>query len=69
MFYQEDEISFVEAQNCCVCFGDIVDSTRITPYRFIFSATTFVMKKELKIKYLDEMFSEINNDDETRMDM
>ena len=30
MVYQEDEISFVGAQNCCVCFVDIVDSTRIT---------------------------------------
>ena len=30
MVYQEDEISFVRAQNCCVCFVDIVDSTRIT---------------------------------------
>src|SRR5215831_589790 len=30
MVYQEDEISFIRAQNCCVCFVDIVDSTRIT---------------------------------------
>ena len=30
MVYQEDEISFVGAQNCCVCFVDMVDSTRIT---------------------------------------
>jgi len=30
MVYQEDEISFVRAQNCCVCFVDIVDSTRVT---------------------------------------
>ena len=30
MVYQEDEISFVRAQDCCVCFVDIVDSTRIT---------------------------------------
>src|SRR5215831_18419790 len=27
---EEDEISFIRAQNCCVCFVDIVDSTRIT---------------------------------------
>ncbi len=25
-----DEISFIGAQNCCVCFVDIVDSTRVT---------------------------------------
>jgi two-component system response regulator ChvI len=30
MVYQEDEISFVGAQNCCVCFVDIVDSTNVT---------------------------------------
>jgi class 3 adenylate cyclase len=30
MVYQEDEISFVRAQDRCVCFVDIVDSTRIT---------------------------------------
>jgi two-component system, OmpR family, response regulator ChvI len=30
MVYQKDEISFIRAQNCCVCFVDIVDSTRIT---------------------------------------
>jgi two-component system, OmpR family, response regulator ChvI len=30
MVYQEDEISFVRAQDCCVCFVDIVDSTRVT---------------------------------------
>ena len=30
MVYQEYEISFVGAQICCVCFVDIVDSTRIT---------------------------------------
>src|SRR5215467_7861583 len=29
MVYQ-DEISFVRAQDCCVCFVDIVDSTRVT---------------------------------------
>jgi two-component system, OmpR family, response regulator ChvI len=29
MMYQ-DEISFVSAQDCCVCFVDIVDSTRVT---------------------------------------
>jgi two-component system, OmpR family, response regulator ChvI len=28
--YQEDEISFVRAQDCCICFVDIVDSTRVT---------------------------------------
>src|SRR5215467_2491003 len=27
---EEDEICFIEAQNCCVCFVDIVNSTRIT---------------------------------------
>jgi hypothetical protein len=27
---QEDEISFVRTQDCCVCFVDIVDSTRVT---------------------------------------
>ena len=27
---EEDEISFIRAQNCCVCFIDIVDSTRVT---------------------------------------
>src|SRR5215831_5265650 len=27
---EEDEISLIRAQNCCVCFVDIVDSTRIT---------------------------------------
>jgi two-component system, OmpR family, response regulator ChvI len=27
---KEDEICFIEAQNCCVCFVDIVNSTRIT---------------------------------------
>jgi hypothetical protein len=30
MVYQEDEISFVKAQNCCVCFVDVVDSIRVT---------------------------------------
>jgi len=25
-----DEISFIGAQDCCVCFVDIVNSTRIT---------------------------------------
>src|SRR5215472_4089963 len=30
MVYQQDEISFVRAQDCCVCFVDIVDSTRVT---------------------------------------
>jgi sugar/nucleoside kinase (ribokinase family) len=30
MVYQEDEISFVRAQDCCVCFVDIVNSTRVT---------------------------------------
>jgi hypothetical protein len=25
-----DEVSFIRSQNCCVCFVDIVDSTRIT---------------------------------------
>jgi hypothetical protein len=25
-----EEISFIGSQNCCVCFIDIVDSTRIT---------------------------------------
>jgi two-component system, OmpR family, response regulator ChvI len=30
MVYQKDEISFVRAQNCCVCFVDIVDSTMTT---------------------------------------
>ena len=30
MVYQEDEISFVRAQDYCVCFVDIVDSTRVT---------------------------------------
>ena len=30
MLYQEDEISFVRAQDCCVCFVDIVDSTIVT---------------------------------------
>ncbi|MGC2571907.1 MAG: adenylate/guanylate cyclase domain-containing protein [Candidatus Nitrosopolaris sp.] len=29
MVYQEDEISFIRAQDRCVCFVDIVDSTRI----------------------------------------
>ena len=27
---EEDEICFIGAQNCCVCFVDIVDSTGIT---------------------------------------
>ncbi|MGA9153439.1 MAG: adenylate/guanylate cyclase domain-containing protein, partial [Candidatus Nitrosopolaris sp.] len=27
---KEDEICFIEAQNCCVCFVNIVNSTRIT---------------------------------------
>ena len=27
---EEGEISFIGAQNCCVCYVDIVDSTRIT---------------------------------------
>ncbi|MGB8937262.1 MAG: response regulator [Candidatus Nitrosopolaris sp.] len=27
---EEDEISFIRAQDCCVCFVDIVDSTRVT---------------------------------------
>ena len=27
---EEDEISFIREQNCCVCFIDIVNSTRIT---------------------------------------
>ncbi|MGC2572028.1 MAG: hypothetical protein WA364_11000, partial [Candidatus Nitrosopolaris sp.] len=27
---EEDEICFIRAQNCCVCFVDIVDSTRVT---------------------------------------
>ena len=26
----EDEICFIKAQNCCVCYVDIVDSTRVT---------------------------------------
>jgi two-component system response regulator ChvI len=30
MVYQEDEISFVGAQNYCVCFVDIVGSTNVT---------------------------------------
>jgi two-component system, OmpR family, response regulator ChvI len=30
MSKEEDEICFIEAQNCCVCFVDIVNSTRIT---------------------------------------
>src|SRR5215469_8527049 len=30
MVYQRDEISFIRAQDCCVCFVDIVDSTRVT---------------------------------------
>jgi hypothetical protein len=25
---EEDEIRFIRAQNCCVCYVDIVDSTR-----------------------------------------
>ena len=25
-----EEVSFIRSQNCCVCFVDIVDSTRIT---------------------------------------
>ena len=28
-FKKEDEIFFIRAQNCCVCFVDIVDSTRV----------------------------------------
>ena len=27
---EEDEICFIRSQNCCVCFVDIVDSTRVT---------------------------------------
>ena len=27
---EEDEISFIRAQDCCVCFVDIVDSTKVT---------------------------------------
>jgi class 3 adenylate cyclase len=27
---EEDEICFIRAQNCCVCYVDIVNSTRIT---------------------------------------
>jgi CheY-like chemotaxis protein/class 3 adenylate cyclase len=27
---KEEEICFIEAQNCCVCFVDIINSTRIT---------------------------------------
>jgi two-component system, OmpR family, response regulator ChvI len=27
---QEDEICFIRAQNCCVCYVDIVDSTNVT---------------------------------------
>jgi two-component system, OmpR family, response regulator ChvI len=27
---EEDEIRFIRAQNCCVCYVDIVDSTRVT---------------------------------------
>jgi class 3 adenylate cyclase len=27
---KEEEISFIGAQNCCVSFVDIVDSTRVT---------------------------------------
>jgi class 3 adenylate cyclase len=27
---KEDEIYFIRAQNCCVCFVDIVDSTMVT---------------------------------------
>ncbi|MGC2598549.1 MAG: hypothetical protein WA395_10510, partial [Nitrososphaeraceae archaeon] len=27
---EEDEIFFIGAQNCCVCFVDIIDSTGIT---------------------------------------
>ena len=27
---EEDEICFIRAQNCCVCYVDIVDSTRVT---------------------------------------
>ncbi len=33
MVYQGDEISFIRAQDCCVRFVDIVDSTRITSSR------------------------------------
>ncbi len=29
-YKKEDEICFIKAQNCCVCFVDIVNSTRIT---------------------------------------
>src|SRR5438552_18805389 len=25
-----EEVSFIRSQNCCVCFVDIVDSTRVT---------------------------------------
>ena len=25
-----DEVSFIRSQNCCVCFVDIVDSTRVS---------------------------------------
>ena len=27
---EKDEICFIRAQNCCVCYVDIVNSTRIT---------------------------------------
>jgi class 3 adenylate cyclase len=27
---EDDEISFIRAQNCCVCYVDMVNSTRIT---------------------------------------
>jgi len=27
---KDEEICFIEAQNCCVCFVDIINSTRIT---------------------------------------
>ena len=30
---KEEEICFIEAQNCCVCFVDIINSTRITSSR------------------------------------
>ena len=59
---REDEICFIRAQNCCVCFVDIIDSTRITSnidkpqkvrkYYEIFLNTMSAIAKSLRAKII-----------------
>ena len=61
-FMKEDEISFISAQSCCVCYVDIVNSTRITSsidnpekvrkYYGIFLNTMAAIARELGAKII-----------------